>query len=202
KFHARLGRGGATACRKPGTRLMRLGQAARTAEQRTQRLRSSSSRLRRGPWHPVQRASRSWRWCVRPAPVGCWSAGRGPPSPARLRGVDPAPIAAFDGADTLLMLPTWTPRRPAAHLLPSFAPLTDAPLAFRFEVSALADGEWSAWAASATIGAAEFAPLPSATPPLTCDVDVFRAAPAVDAARLRLRVRAAARARRIALVPP
>ena len=105
--------------------------------------------------------------------------------PACLRGVDPAPIAARDGADTLLMLPTWTPRRPAAHLLPSFAPLTDAPLAFRFEVSALADGEWSAWAASATIGAAEFAPLPSATPPLTCDVDVFRAAPAVDAVRLR-----------------
>src|SRR2546426_1081376 len=93
------------------------------------------------------------------------------------------------------MLPTWTPRRPAAHLLPSFAPLTDAPLAFRFEVSALADGEWSAWAASATIGAAEFAPLPSATPPLTCDVDVFRAAPAVDAVRLRVRVRAAASAR-------
>ena len=115
--------------------------------------------------------------------------------PACLRGVDPAPIAAFDGADTLLMLPTWTPRRPAAHLLPSFAPLTDAPLAFRFEVSALADGEWSAWAASATIGAAEFAPLPSATPPLTCDVDVFRAAPAVDAVRLRVRVRAAASAR-------
>ena len=103
--------------------------------------------------------------------------------PACLRGVDPAPIAARDGADTLLMLPTWTPRRPAAHLLPSFAPLTDAPLAFRFEVSALADGEWSAWAASATIGAAEFAPLPSATPPLTCDVDVFRAAPAVDAVK-------------------
>jgi len=115
--------------------------------------------------------------------------------PACLRGVDPAPIAARDGADTLLMLPTWTPRRPAAHLLPSFAPLTDAPLAFRFEVSALADGEWSAWAASATIGAAEFAPLPSATPPLTCDVDVFRAAPAVDAVRLRVRVRAAASAR-------
>ena len=98
-------------------------------------------------------------------------------------------------SDLLLMLPTWMPRRPAAHLLPSFAPLTDAPLAFRFEVSALADGEWSAWAASATIGAAEFAPLPSATPPLTCDVDVFRAAPAVDAVRLRVRVRAAVSAR-------
>jgi hypothetical protein len=115
--------------------------------------------------------------------------------PACLRGVDPAPITAREGADTLLMLPTWTPRRPAVHLLPSFAPLTDAPLAFRFEVSALVDGEWSSWAASATIGAADFAAPPSPTTPLTCDVDVFRAAPAVDAVRLRVRVRAAASAR-------
>jgi hypothetical protein len=115
--------------------------------------------------------------------------------PSCLRGIDPAPIAARDGVDTLLMLPTWTPRRPAAHLLPSFAPLTDAPLAFRFEISAHADGEWSAWAASVTIGAAAFAPLSSAAAPLTCDVDVFRAAPAVDAVRLRIRVRAAETAR-------
>src|SRR5207248_624034 len=104
-------------------------------------------------------------------------------------------VTARDGADTLLMLPTWTPRRPAVHLLPSFAPLTDAPLAFRFEVSALADGEWSSWAASATIGAADFAAPASPTTPLTCDVDVFRAAPAVDAVRLRVRVRAAASTR-------
>src|SRR3989440_381499 len=115
--------------------------------------------------------------------------------PACLRGVDPAPITARDGADTLLMLPTWTPRRPAVHVLQSSAPLTDAPLAFRFEVSALADGEWSSWAASATIGAADFAAPASPTTPLTCDVDVFRAAPAVDAVRLRVRVRAAASTR-------
>ena len=57
--------------------------------------------------------------------------------PGCLRGIDPAPIAAREGADTVLMLPTWTPRRPATHLLPSFAPLTEAPLAFRFEISAL-----------------------------------------------------------------
>jgi len=110
--------------------------------------------------------------------------------PGCLRGIDPAPLAVRDGIDTLLMLPTWTPRRRAVHLLPSFAPLTDAPLAFRFEMSAHADGDWSAWAASATIGAADFAPLPAAAAPLTCDVDVFRAAPAVDAVRLRVRVRA------------
>src|SRR5205814_10045243 len=107
---------------------------------------------------------------------------------------DARPRAACESAATLLIVRARTPRRPAAHLPPASAPPTDAPLAFRFEVSALADGEWSAWAASATIGAAEFAPLPSATPPLTCDVDVFRAAPAVDAVRLRVRVRAAASA--------
>src|SRR5215813_9203486 len=110
--------------------------------------------------------------------------------PTCLRGIDPAPIVARDGVDTLLMLPTWTPRRPAVHLLPSFAPLTDVPLAFRFEISAHADGEWSPWAASVTIGAAEFAPLPSTAAPLTCDVDVFLATPAVDAVRLRVRIRA------------
>jgi len=110
--------------------------------------------------------------------------------PGCLRGVDPAPIAAREGADTVLMFPTWTTRRPAAHLLPSFAPLTEAPLAFRFEISAHVDGEWSAWAGSVTIGAADFPPLPSAAAPLTCDVDVFRAARAVDAVRLRVRVRA------------
>ena len=115
--------------------------------------------------------------------------------PGCLRGIDPAPSAAREGADTLLMLPTWTPRRPATHLLPSFAPLTQAPLAFRFELSARVDGEWSAWAGGATVGAADFAPLPSAVPPLACDVDVFRAARAVDAVRLRVRVRAAASAR-------
>src|SRR5205809_425157 len=115
--------------------------------------------------------------------------------PGCLRGIDPAPIAAREGADTVLMLPTWTPRRPATHLLPSFAPLTEAPLAFRFEISALVDGEWSAWTGSATIGAADFAPLPAAAEPLACDVDVFRAARAVDAVRLRVRVRAAASTR-------
>jgi hypothetical protein len=114
--------------------------------------------------------------------------GRAAP-PDCLRGVDPAPPAARDGDDTLLVLPAWTPRRPAAHLLPSFAPLTAAPLAFRLEVSAHAEGAWSAWAAGATIGDAEFPPLPAAAPPLACDVDVFRAAPAVDAVRLRVRVR-------------
>ena len=115
--------------------------------------------------------------------------------PTCLRGVDPAPLAAREGADTLLMLPTWTPRRPAVHVLPSFAPLTEAPVAFRFEVSAYAGGAWSPWVATATIGAADFAALPPAAPPLTCDVDVFRVASPADAIRLRVRARAADGAR-------
>src|SRR5262249_53906795 len=115
--------------------------------------------------------------------------------PTCLRGIDPAPIVARDGVDALLMLPLWTPRRPAVHLLPSFAPLTEAPLAFRFEISAHADGEWSPWAASVTIGAAEFAPLPSTAAPLACDAAGFCATPAVDAVRLRVRIRGAEIAR-------
>ena len=111
--------------------------------------------------------------------------------PACLRSIDPAPIAVRDGRDTLLMLPTWTPRQPATHLLPSFAPLGEGPVAFRFELSAYTEGDWSGWTASTTIGAAEFAPLPAAVPPLTCEVDVFRAVPAVRAVRLRVRVQAA-----------
>jgi Peptidase_C39 like family len=115
--------------------------------------------------------------------------------PPCLRSVDPAPAAVREGADTVLTFPTWTPRRPATHLLPSFSPLTDSPLAFRFEISAHADGAWSAWAASATIGDAEFVSLPAATPPLKCDVDVFHAARAVHAVRMRVRLRPGASAR-------
>ena len=79
--------------------------------------------------------------------------------PSCLRSIDPAPAAVREGADALVTLPPWRPRRPAAYLLPSFAP------------------------------------LPSAAVPLTCDVDVFRAAPAVHALRLRVRLRAGESAR-------
>ena len=115
----------------------------------------------------------------RAVPPGCW------------RGVEPAPMGMRDGGDTLLTFPTWTPRRAAVHLLPSFSPLTDAPVAFRFELAVRADGEWSPWVTTATIGRAQFGSLPSAAPALVCDVDVFRAARPVDAVRLRVRVRAA-----------
>jgi len=115
----------------------------------------------------------------RAVPPGCW------------RGVEPAPMGMRDGDDTLLTFPTWTPRRAAAHLLPSFAPLTDVPVAFRFELTVHADGEWSPWVATATIGDAQFGSLPSAAPAVACDVDVFRAARPVDAVRLRVRARTA-----------
>src|SRR5690242_18232881 len=109
--------------------------------------------------------------------------------PDCLRGVDPAPTATQEGDDTVFAPPPWTPRRSASHLLPAFAPLTDAPLAFRFEMCARVDGGWSPWVAGVTVGDAAFAPLPAAAPPLACDIDVFSAVPAVEAVRLRLRVR-------------
>jgi hypothetical protein len=116
---------------------------------------------------------------ARVAPPSCW------------RGVDGAGVCRRDGADTLLELGTWTPRRPAAHLLPSLAPLAAAPAAFRFELSVRAAGEWSPWVATLTVGDAEIAPLPAAAGPLTVDVDELRASPPAEAIRLRVRCRGA-----------
>jgi peptidase C39-like protein len=109
--------------------------------------------------------------------------------PACLRSVETAPPPVREGAQVVIALPAWTPRLRATHLLPSFAPLTDAAVAFRFELSARVAGQWSPWVATVTIGVADFPPLPPAAGPLTCDVDVFKAAPAVEAVRLRVRAR-------------
>src|SRR5205807_949789 len=177
KSHARRGRlrrCGATICRDLGTRLMCL--VRRRARQRSARSAWETGTAaawpradeRKGPLLAPVGGAVTPALFLAAAGLDALALTRAVP-PACLRGVDPAPVTARDGADTLLMLPTWTPRRPAVHLLPSFAPLTDAPLAFRFEVSALADGEWSSWAASATIGAADFAAPASPTTPLTCD---------------------------------
>jgi hypothetical protein len=54
----------------------------------------------------------------------------------------------------------------------------------------LAGGAWSAWIASATLGPAEFSPLPSADPALGVDVDVFKSILPAERVRLRLRLRA------------
>lgn len=109
--------------------------------------------------------------------------------PSCLCGVDGASAPRQDGPDTLIECGAWTPRRPAVHLLPSFAPLAPAPPSFRFELSARAGGAWSPWVATVTLGDAEFPALPSTAGPLTTEVDELRAAAPLEAVRLRVRCR-------------
>jgi hypothetical protein len=77
------------------------------------------------------------------------------------------------------------------HFLPAFSPLAAEPPAFRFELSARVDGAWSPWVATVTLGAADFASLPSAAGPLTADIDELTAARPPEAVRLRVRSRGA-----------
>jgi hypothetical protein len=114
-------------------------------------------------------------------------AGVAPPS--CLRGVHGAVASRREGVDTVLEFDAWTTRRPAVHLLASFAPLVSAAPAFRFELSARTDGAWSPWVATVTLGDAEFSPLPSVAGPLSVDVDELRVSPPADALRLRVRCR-------------
>ena len=108
--------------------------------------------------------------------------------PSCLREVAVAPPRR-DGDDTLIDCGPWAPRRPAAHLLPAFSPLAAEPPAFRFELSGRVDGAWSPWVATVTLGRAEFAPLPSASGPLTVNIDEFAAVRPPEAVRLRVRCR-------------
>jgi hypothetical protein len=109
--------------------------------------------------------------------------------PSCLRGIEGAGVARPDGGDVVLELGPWTPRSAVAHLLPSFSPLTPAPPAFRFEVSARMEGTWSPWVATVTLGAAEFPALPAATGPLAVDVDELSASRPIEAVRMRVRCR-------------
>jgi hypothetical protein len=109
--------------------------------------------------------------------------------PACLRGIDVGVPPRADADDIVLDCGVWSPRGAAVHVLPSFSPLDVTPPAFRFEVSARADGLWSPWVATVTLGDATFPPLPSVAGPLTADVDEFRASRPVDAVRLRVRCR-------------
>jgi hypothetical protein len=109
--------------------------------------------------------------------------------PSCLRGVGDAGVARRDGDDVVLDLGPWATRSAVAHLLPSFSPLTPVPPAFRFEVSARADGAWSPWVASVTLGSAEFPALPAAAAPLAVDVDELSTSRPLEAVRLRVRCR-------------
>ena len=103
-------------------------------------------------------------------------------------GLDPAPEPRREGGDVVLDLGPWIPRAPACHLLPSLALLTPGRYAVRFEVSGRRGGAWTPWMATTTLGDHPFAPLPTETEGLTADIDEIRAAPSVDAVRLRVRV--------------
>jgi hypothetical protein len=109
--------------------------------------------------------------------------------PSCLRGIDTGGPWQRDGRDRVLDCGPWTPRRPAVHLLPAFAPLTPVSPAFRFEVSARVDGAWSPWVATVTLGRADFEPLPTAAGPLAAELDELMVTRPPEAVRLRVRCR-------------
>lgn len=108
--------------------------------------------------------------------------------PACRRAVDaPGPVQ-IEGQDALVQTPAW-PVAGATHFVPSFAAHTTTPFSVRLELSVRVAGAWSSWAAGVSLGPASFEPLPPGGA-LAVDVDVFRAQGGVEAARLRLRLRA------------
>jgi hypothetical protein len=111
--------------------------------------------------------------------------------PTCLREVDLGMRATTDGGDTILDCGIWSPRRAASHLVPSFSAPADVVPASRVELSARADGAWSPWLATVTLGDAIFPELPTEAGGLRVDVDELRATRPVDAVRLRVRLRGA-----------
>jgi hypothetical protein len=112
--------------------------------------------------------------------------------PACRREVLPAPTPVGAGLDLVVELGPWRPRAPVRHLVPSFSSLSPEPCAFRFELAACRAGAWTPWAATVTVGDADFAPLPTEVDGLTTDVDLWTTTEPAEAVRLRLRLRAAA----------
>jgi hypothetical protein len=111
-----------------------------------------------------------------------------PPGCRRVLEVVAPSAVSVQGEEALIVAPDW-PAAGATHFVPSFSALTPAPFSIRFELSARIGGAWTPWAASVGLGPAAFAS--SATErPISVDVDVFRTTAAVEAVRLRLRVRA------------
>jgi hypothetical protein len=113
--------------------------------------------------------------------------------PSVRRDLEDAEPPRHDADDVLLELGPWTPRAAARHLVPSLALLTSRPYGVRFELSGLHAGAWSAGVGTATLGDAEFAPIAGAADGLETDIDEVRAARAVEAIRMRVRVGGAGR---------
>lgn len=110
------------------------------------------------------------------------------------RDAAPAPPLAHDRGDAVVELGPWRPRHPARHLVPSLS-VPGGAGRFRFEASVRSDGAWSPWVATATVGGAEFAPLPGNPGVLGAQIDLWRAAVPVQEVRLRVRCAEAARLR-------
>jgi hypothetical protein len=109
--------------------------------------------------------------------------------PSACRGaVESAARVRIDADEALVQTRSW-PAVGATHFLPSFAVHTAAPFSARLELSVRVGGDWSPWVGGVGLGPASFEPTPSA-PGLEVDVDVFRASAPVEAARVRLRLRA------------
>lgn len=113
------------------------------------------------------------------------------PPGCRTAPLTPAESEVDDArGEATLSLATWTPRTPVRHLLPAFSPLTDVDWSGRFELSVHADGEWSPWIGTASLGPAVFEPLPGAAAAIAAEVDVFVARRPAAAVRVRLRLSA------------
>jgi Peptidase_C39 like family len=106
------------------------------------------------------------------------------------RDVEPAPTTTGHGSDTLVEVGPWRPRDRARHLLPAFAAISAIDYSVRFELAVHAEGAWSPWVGSVTVGSAGFTPIAASAAELRADVDVFTVAAPADAVRMRLRLRA------------
>lgn len=108
--------------------------------------------------------------------------------PACRPGIDPAPRPEREGDDLVVTLPPWRPRVRARHLLPALSAPSLGARAFRFELAVLADGAWSPWVATTTIGTPALPPLAGDARGLRADVDEIVADAPSDAVRLRVRI--------------
>jgi hypothetical protein len=110
--------------------------------------------------------------------------------PAVRRSPETESRVTRDGRDQVIDLGPWEPRAPACHILPSIAVLAVPDHAVRFEIAGRRGGAWTPWLATATLGDDVFTRMPTAMDGMAAEIDEVRAAPAVEAVRLRVRVRA------------
>jgi hypothetical protein len=108
--------------------------------------------------------------------------------PACRRTIDGPASVQILGKDALVETPAW-PVAGSTMFVPSLALHTLQPFSGRLELSVRVAGAWSPWVAGVGLGPTAFEPAPPAEC-LGVEIDVFRARAPVEAARLRLRLRA------------